>query len=65
MILAFYGNIIKNLVKRINVDLMDKMETQKTTRESQIVFDDKIGEYVDFDSYSITKKTFFLPNLIR
>ena len=55
---SFYGKTIKNIRKRLNLDLRDKSDTHRIlNRQSELSFDDKIADYEKFNFYSINKET--------
>ena len=49
---SFYGKTIKNIRKRLNLDLIDKSDTHRIlNRQSKLSFDDKVAEYEKFSLY--------------
>ena len=55
---SFYGKTIENIRKRLNLDLIDKSDIDRTlNRQSKLSFDDKIAEYEKFNFYSFNKGT--------
>ena len=55
---CFYGKTIENNRKRLNLDLINRLNTHRIlNRQSKISFDDKIAEYVKFNLYSFNKET--------
>ena len=55
---SFYGKTIENITKRLNLDLIDKSDTNRIlNRQSKLSFDDKIAEYEKFNLYSFNKET--------
>ena len=42
---SFYGKTIESIRKRLNLDLIDKLDTHRTiNRQSKLYFDDKLAE---------------------
>ena len=55
---SFYGKTVKNIKKRLNLDLRDKADThRKLNRQSKLSFDDKTAEYEKFSLYSFNRET--------
>ena len=55
---SFYGKTIENIRKRLNFDLIDKLDIHKIlNRQSKLSFDDKIAEYEKFNLYTFNKET--------
>ena len=55
---SFYGKIIENIRKRLNLDLIDKSDIQKIlNRQSKLSFDDRIAEYEKFNLNTFNKET--------
>ena len=55
---SFYDKTIENIRKRLNLDLIDKSDTDRIlNRQSKLPFDDKIAENEKFNLYSFNKET--------
>ena len=55
---SFYGKTIENIRKRLNLDLIEKLDTHRIlNRQSKLSFDDKIAEYEKFSLYSFNKES--------
>ena len=55
---SFYGKTIENIRKRLNLDLIDKLDTHRILdRQSKLCFDEKIAEYEKFSLYSFNKES--------
>ena len=55
---SFFGKTIENVRKRLNLDLIDKSDTNRIlNRQSKLSFDDKIAEYEKFSLYSFNRES--------
>ena len=55
---SFYGKAIENIRKRLNLDLMEKSDTNRIlNRQSKLSFDDKIAKYEKLNLCSFNKES--------